>query len=410
MALSGVHRCGLCVCCVVFEAVNLARIHICSRARPTGLTVMGEEDVFLTGTVVKWMKTWDYGFIQSGDDDMEEVKDTFVHRKWLVEGAAVDVGTKVKFKRRYDSLRRSFVANEVSPVEGSPRCHDLCGGEEAAAPKPESCAYVCVLWPPPGKDRMRAGGCILDAMVLGWSLMGKRRPCRAGEAPSREGSSRHKRVLLATRDLLKMPMAEMLRTFWEVREIEDVDVSPTLLENCDNRFQRVFTKLRVWELVEFHRVLLLDSDLLVRCNVDELFDLEVPSAMFRGNVNHCPGKVRPRESYYNRVSGELKGGINAGVILLQPSLHIFAEMQKALRDPTHKWHIPTSGPEQDFVTRVFDSALHGMHPKFNWQLHQFRFAVKAAEVQDSDRFCIPSFRQRERNLGGGDSFLWRASK
>lgn len=44
------------------------------------------------------------------------------------------------------------------------------------------------------------------------------------------------------------------------------------------RFADVWSKLRAWDLVEFERVVLVDSDMLVRRNMDELFDLPLESS------------------------------------------------------------------------------------------------------------------------------------
>ena len=49
----------------------------------------------------------------------------------------------------------------------------------------------------------------LDAMVLGFSLMGNRRVSLWHGI----GSSRHNRVLLATHELLDYPMADILQVF-----------------------------------------------------------------------------------------------------------------------------------------------------------------------------------------------------
>lgn len=46
---------------------------------------------------------------------------------------------------------------------------------------------------------------------------------------------------------------------------------------AENRFAEVWTKLRAWDLEEYDRVVLVDSDMLVRANMDELFEMELPS-------------------------------------------------------------------------------------------------------------------------------------
>lgn len=53
----------------------------------------------------------------------------------------------------------------------------------------------------------------------------------------------------------------------------------------DPRFVDTWTKLSVFELVEFQRVVLLDSDMLVRQNMDELMDIELDSPAMEGKGN-----------------------------------------------------------------------------------------------------------------------------
>lgn len=47
------------------------------------------------------------------------------------------------------------------------------------------------------------------------------------------------------------------------------------------RFADVWTKLRAWHLTEFRRVVLVDSDMLVRRNMDELFSVELAPGTIR---------------------------------------------------------------------------------------------------------------------------------
>ena len=42
------------------------------------------------------------------------------------------------------------------------------------------------------------------------------------------------------------------------------------------RYQWVYTKLRIWEFVEYDRIVFLDADIIVRTNIDELFTRSLP--------------------------------------------------------------------------------------------------------------------------------------
>ena len=61
----------------------------------------------------------------------------------------------------------------------------------------------------------------------------------------------------------------LLKIFWEIRQIEHLDVHPSRLASCEKRFKMVFTKLRALELEDFSRVVLLDLDILVVRGIDD---------------------------------------------------------------------------------------------------------------------------------------------
>ena len=253
-------------------------------------------------------------------------------------------------------------------------------------------AFVCVLWHPGNKG---LDTLIANAMTLGYRL---------------RRHSKQKRIVLATKDIMREPVFKYVRFYWEVREIEDIHASPFLLRKCDFRFSRVFTKLRVMQLCDFDKIVMLDADLLPRANCDELFLFMAPSAMMRGNCDHIPGEARRRDSFYNQqckpwgCDSNLKelcecewgtycnhwsllGGINAGVVLLEPSAEVFEDMQDALNNPEHRCHVASTGPEQDFLTRWYHDCWHSFSKKYNWQLHQSFFVHKDKDLE-CERFVI----------------------
>jgi len=51
------------------------------------------------------------------------------------------------------------------------------------------------------------------------------------------------------------------------------------------------------------------------------------------------------------------GGINAGVILLQPREKTHAPMLQEVTSEAHPEHVPGNGPEQDYFSRYFASSV-----------------------------------------------------
>ena len=65
------------------------------------------------------------------------------------------------------------------------------------------------------------------------------------------------------------------------------------------------------------------------------------------------------------------GGINGGVVLLAPAGGAYEKMVLELRSPKVRRKLKESqGPEQDFLTLFYQRSLSGLHPKYNYQLHQ----------------------------------------
>lgn len=233
----------------------------------------------------------------------------------------------------------------------------------------KGCAFVSVLW---GESDTH----LLDALVLGYSL--------------RKHGVRHATVLLCTAEAMSSEAAKLLKLYWDVRRVDHVEARPEHLAKCKDRHCRVFTKLRAWRLEEYHRVCLLDTDTLLRRNVDEVFDFPVPCALFRGRHPHTPGRTRTPESMFNR-SGVQQFGINAGVIIFEPDAQVHDDMCDWLTEPQSNRRDgvnATRGPEQDFLTRWFIEDWHQLNWKYNFQLHQ---VVQAAKDNDFDYLSCQRF-------------------
>ena len=226
-------------------------------------------------------------------------------------------------------------------------------------------AFVTVLW---GAN----AGYALGALVLGFRL--------------RELSPGIERVIVHTDDVPRNYLEAFEKDgLWQLRKTDYIDGVPALYVSKGNIFDGVFTKLAAWKLEEYSKVILLDLDIIPLKPLDELFDLPCPAAMVRGQGQRQHGaKVDgsdffATEDYQDYPWGQA-GGINAGLILLQPDNHVFQEMLREVTCKDHPCHVAGSGPEQDYLSRFFaaqkESPWHHISVAWNYQLHQSIFAIE----------------------------------
>ena len=136
-------------------------------------------------------------------------------------------------------------------------------------------------------------------------------------------------------------------------------------------------------------MILLDTDTLLRHSVDEVFSRDAPAAVRR----HATGKYLDEEDFdidtaFDTRDRKQRGGINAGFVLLTPSLKDLARMQWQLRSGQVQGKIPfQGGPEQDFLTRFFANEWTAVGVQWNFQLHQLAFCSRPGHF-DSPRMIL----------------------
>ena len=138
------------------------------------------------------------------------------------------------------------------------------------------------------------------------------------------------------------------------------------------RFSGVFTKLRVLELEEYAKVILLDTDLIIRKSIDELFWRQAPAAL-RRSPKGWKDHVKIDGSEFFNKEAEQTGGINAGVVLLEPSREVLRQMEFELAIDDLPEHAPSTMPEQDFLSRFYINRWWSLGVQYNYQLHQLAF-------------------------------------
>ncbi|OCH96552.1 nucleotide-diphospho-sugar transferase [Obba rivulosa] len=189
--------------------------------------------------------------------------------------------------------------------------------------------------------------------------------------------SRYPLVIMVTPSLPPDVREVVKRRGIAMREIERLMPEEGIhqLSQHDGRFQDTWTKLRAFELTEYERVVMLDSDMIVKQNMDELMDFELPKDWIAAahvcacnprRLPHYPvdwipencaytPKVHPQaltsETQFTESSPRPYTELNSGTVVLNPSAELFDGIQHFLSTSPL---VPTfSFPDQDLLSVFF---------------------------------------------------------
>ncbi|GKD43434.1 galactinol synthase 1 [Tanacetum coccineum] len=146
-----------------------------------------------------------------------------------------------------------------------------------------------------------------------------------------------------------------------VREIADVCPPESDMEYAMAYYVINYSKLRIWEFVEYEKMIYLDGDIQVFDNIDHLFDLPdgyfyaVMDCFCEKTWSHTPQyKIGYCQQSPEKVSWPVEMGpkpslfFNAGMFVFEPSIKTCNDLLKTLMVTP-----PTPFAEQDFLNMYF---------------------------------------------------------
>ena len=223
-------------------------------------------------------------------------------------------------------------------------------------------AYVAAIW----GNGQTLSGFVRGALVLGASL---------------KNLSSYDRVLMHTEDVPVVYLS-LLEHVWTLKPVEYIRANSGLFAgNLEgHRFEGVFTKLHALNLLSYDKVLMMDIDVVIVKCPDELFKVNTPAAMRRGNSSNVHGKPMHGRSFFGGQSDGWSqiAGINAGIMLLKPNKEDFEQMLLEVCSERHPERIAGGGPEQDYLSRYYASKWHHISLLYNFQPHHVFYAMEQA--------------------------------
>ncbi|KAG8906190.1 hypothetical protein FRB99_007406 [Tulasnella sp. 403] len=274
-------------------------------------------------------------------------------------------------------------------------------------------------------------------------------------------NTRYPLVVMATPQLDATSRALITRRGMSIRDIDLLKPRPGThhLADHDKRFEDTWTKLRVFELVEYDRVVLMDADMLVRKNMDELMDMQLPNDCIAAShvcacnprrLTHYPRDWIPENCAHTpmvapdclanppRITANSPRPyrlLNSGLVVLTPSLKTFSGIEEFLH--TSPLVATFSFPDQDLLSAFFAGrwkplsyiynalkTLRHVHPRM-WRDHDVKcvhyimekpWASRPGKGQKKNEYAVVNgwwwdqyhVLEREMNFDGfgGDQKGW----
>eukprot|EP01117_Protostelium_nocturnum_P015241 TRINITY_DN5887_c0_g1_i2.p1 TRINITY_DN5887_c0_g1~~TRINITY_DN5887_c0_g1_i2.p1 ORF type:complete len:261 (-),score=62.70 TRINITY_DN5887_c0_g1_i2:317-1099(-) len=154
---------------------------------------------------------------------------------------------------------------------------------------------------------------------------------------------------------------------WQVREVKGIEAPiPTLPQ-----YHWLFTKLRLWEMTDFDRIIFLDLDIAILGNFNELWALP-----------HSFEFAAVMDIMDHKKSVDL----NAGMLMITPSLSVSKELMRLMNDTQSKEEYSKYGfAEQGFFNWYYQHNYLMLPSKFNFNVESMHKCRLYEVVEDDIR-------------------------
>jgi len=187
----------------------------------------------------------------------------------------------------------------------------------------------------------------------------------------------------------------------QVFQIDPLELNPIFAPGSQERDLKLFMKLRVWELEEFEKVVLLDSDVYIRANMDDIFEYSEYSAtpmihsdeqiaFFKHTPNFFQLPKYKKATKEDKIVG--KFGANSGISVLTPSKETFNEMIKILSVAKSRFCCPS----QEFIYHFFMDKGKFTPLPFEYQYRSRTFLNKTMRATLDKTFRMYHFVERTK--------------
>ena len=163
----------------------------------------------------------------------------------------------------------------------------------------------------------------------------------------------------------------------------DKVVEAPLVEPCptrDRRYAKVFTKLLVWNMTMYDRLVVLDNDMIVLENIDELFAYDYfaaahdwPTNPPRLGVCGATSDISYKRGGFNPIKSH---NMNGGLLIVQPSVNVLNEMAREMTP----WNLKSTGQYHPRTCQAAEQRFLNHFFRYNYENRSRGWFTLPAEV------------------------------
>jgi alpha-N-acetylglucosamine transferase len=258
---------------------------------------------------------------------------------------------------------------------------------------------------------------------------------------------------MITNDVSTEARELILKIYDRVIEVDYLQIPPKLIKhknpNTQTIYSKTFTKLRIFDMTEYDKVLFLDSDMLVlKKDFFSLFNLNTPACVFLGKLSNNPqdryfkefkengrlfkqfqnkychwqnnnrrksgpehilhGNLIPYNKKYENENTSNGMNIETSVLLIKPSKSIMNAIIKYVENIKQK-QIKMSG-DTEMVSRFFKDKLYAIEPRFfgRWVNPEEHPELVVLDLYGSDGkpWDTTKFKELIKYIDVGDVSYW----
>ena len=204
---------------------------------------------------------------------------------------------------------------------------------------------------------------------------------------------------MVTPDINKSTRNIILKIYDKIIEVDYLQIPQNLithkLKHIRNKYSNEFSKLRIFEMVEYDKVLFLDADMLVlKKDIFSLFNLNTPAVVFMGKISNNPddryfkdfknlnkgnhfknfqnkychlkgkelhGNLIPYDKFENETTSNGMN-IETSILLIKPSKFMGTEINNYLANIKAKQQ--KINGDTELISRMFKEKLYAIEPRF----------------------------------------------